>query len=72
MASSGPGPEYLSTNLVRQCKNPGCLTVFTTREAVISIIENSKDREILQELAARIEAFPADFREVLVKILLAG
>ena len=66
-----PDPDCQAADLVRQCKNPGCLTVFTSREAVVSVIENSRDVEIVKALASRIEALPADSREALVKLLLA-
>ena len=62
-----PDPDSAASDLVRQCKSPGCLTVFTSREAVISVIENSQDVHILQELASRIAALPAASRETLLK-----
>ena len=58
-----PDPEIPTTDPVRQRKNLECLAVFTSREAVVSIIENSKDREILKALASRIEALPTDSRD---------
>ena len=67
-----PDPEIPTTDPVRQCKNLECLAVFNSREAVVSIVENSKDREIFKALASRIEAQPADSRDALVKMLLAG
>ncbi len=67
-----PDPDYPTTDLVRQCKNIPCLAVFTSREAMVSIIEGSKDQDILKEIAARIEALPADERDALVKMLLTG
>ena len=67
-----PDPEFPSVDLVRQCKAPGCLTVFTSREAVISIIENSQDREVIKALAHRIEALPPTARADLLKLLKAG
>ena len=67
-----PDPDSQASDLVRQCKSPGCLTVFTSREAVISVIENSRDVEIVKALASRIEALPMDSRQALVKLLLAG
>ena len=67
-----PDTEFPSVDLVRQCKNPGCLTVFTSRESVISVIENSQDKEIIKALANRIESLNPHARADLLKLLKAG
>ena len=45
-------------DLVRLCKAPDCLPVFSSRQAVISVIDNSKDKQVLIDLAARIAKLP--------------
>ena len=67
-----PDPEFDSTDLVRQCKQPGCLTVFTSRESVISVIENSLDKHILMDLASRISKLPDHARQDLLKLIQVG
>jgi transcriptional regulator NrdR family protein len=67
-----PDPEFPCTDLVRQCKSPGCLAVFTSREAVVSVIEDSQDAKILTALAARIDALPAESRKTLLEMVRAG
>ena len=67
-----PDPEFDSTDLVRQCKNPGCLSVFTSRESVISVIENSQDQHILLELVSRIQKLHPNVRDHLMKLIQVG
>ena len=64
-----PDPHSDATDLVRQCKNPGCLAVYTSREALVSVIEDSEDVHIVHELAARIAALPAASRELLFRMV---
>ena len=66
-----PDPDAQATDLVRQCKEPGCLTVFTSREAIISVIENSEDGHILMTLASRINALSDGSRQMLLKLIQA-
>ena len=67
-----PDPEFPSVDLVRQCKAPGCLTIFTSREALVSIIEDSQEREIIKALASRIDALSPHARHDLMKLLQVG
>ena len=67
-----PDPESDASDLVRQCKETSCLTVFTSREAVISVVQNSQDRHILMDLAARIAKLPDTARAELVKLIQVG
>jgi len=67
-----PDPDSESTDHVRQCRNPACLTIFNSRESVINVIDLSQDREILHALASRITALPESSREALLKLILAG
>ena len=64
-----PDPDSDASDLVRQCKAPACLTVFTSHEAVISVIENSQDKHILMDLAARIAKLPDTARAELAKLI---
>jgi len=67
-----PDAEFPARDLVRQCRNPACLTVFTSREALVSVIEKSTDGEMLKEMAARVGSMSPGTREALLKLLLAG
>ena len=67
-----PDPDSESTDHVRQCKNPACLTLFNSRESVINVIDFSDDREIVTALASRISALSESSRETLLKLILAG
>jgi len=67
-----PDPDSQAADLVRQCKSPGCLTVFTSREAVVSLLEKSQDGEIVREMAARVGSLSAGTREALLKLLQVG
>jgi hypothetical protein len=57
---------------VGQCRNPACLAVFTSREALVSLLEKSQDGEIVKEMAARVGSLSAGSREALLKLLQAG
>ena len=67
-----PDPEFPCVDLVRQCKAPGCLAIFTSRESVISIIEDYQEREIIKALATRIESLPPHARTDLMKLIQVG
>ena len=67
-----PDPDSESTDHVRQCRNPACLAVFTSREALVSLLEKSQDGEIVKEMAARIGSLSAGTRQALLKLLQAG
>ena len=67
-----PDAEFSARDLVRQCRNPACLAVFTSREAVVSLLEKSQDAEIVREMAARVGSLSAGTREALLKLLQAG
>jgi transcriptional regulator NrdR family protein len=67
-----PDTEFSARDLVRQCRNPACLAVFTSREALVSLLEKSQDGEIVKEMAARVGSLSADTRQALLKLLQAG
>jgi transcriptional regulator NrdR family protein len=67
-----PDSEFSARDLVRQCRNPVCLAVFTSREALVSLLEKSQDGEIVKEMAARVGSLSADTRQALLKLLQAG
>ena len=67
-----PDTEFSARDLVRQCRNPTCLAVFTSREALVSVMEKPQDGAFLKELAARIGTRSAGSREALLKLLQAG
>lgn len=67
-----PDPDAESTDHVRQCRNPACLTIFNSRESVINVIDFSDDREIVTALASRISALSEPSREAPFKLILAG
>ena len=67
-----PDPDSDSTDHVRQCRNPACLTIFNSRESVINVIDFSDDREIVTALASRIGGLSGASREALLKLILAG
>jgi len=67
-----PDPVAESTDQVRQCRNPACLTIFNSRESVINGIDFSDDREIVTALASRISALSETSREAPPKLILAG
>jgi transcriptional regulator NrdR family protein len=67
-----PDTELSARDLVRQCRNPACLAVFTSREALVSLLEKSQDGEIVKEMAARVGSLSAGSHEALLKLLQAG
>ncbi len=64
-----PDAEFPARDLVRQCRNPACGTIFTCREALVSVMEAPQDREVVKEMAARIEALPESAREALFNLV---
>ena len=64
-----PDAEFSARDLVRQCRNPACLAVFTSREALVSVLENSSNTEVVRALASRIDALAPEARSSLFKII---
>ena len=62
--------EFAAIDHVRRCKNPFCPDVFTSREALLSLIEGNV--HIVQELASRIAALPDASRKLLLQLIQAA
>ncbi|MBI4081683.1 MAG: hypothetical protein HY423_03640 [Candidatus Lambdaproteobacteria bacterium] len=65
-------PDAASTDLVRECGKPSCFAAFTSREAVISVIEDSADGHSLLDRAACRQTLSPAARAGLLKLIQAG